>query len=52
MWKWISTPSWLRYELRNSYDKYSNDIHYIDTRMIKVAYMKFANICVHSIKNY
>ena len=34
------------------YDKYSNDPHYIDTHFINVAYMKFTNMCVHSIKNY
>ena len=46
------TPSWLRNELRICYNKYSNDLHYIDTRLINVAYMKIANICVHSIKDY
>ena len=46
------TPSWLRNELRNCYDRYSNDLHYIYTRLIKVAKMKFVNFCVHSIKNY
>ena len=46
------TPSWLRNELRNCYDKYSNDLHYIDTRLINVAYIKFVNFWVHSITNY
>ena len=52
MWKWILTPPRWRSELRTCYDKYPNDLHYIDTQLINVAYMKFANICVHSIKNY
>ena len=52
MRKWILTPSWLRNKLRNCYDKYPNDLHNIDTRLINVTYMKFANVCVHSIKNY
>ena len=52
MWKQILTPSSLRNELRNCYKKYSNDLHYIDTRLINVAYMKFASFCVHSIKKY
>ena len=50
--KWILTPSRRRNELRNCYDKYSNDLHYIDTQLINIAYMKFAIICVHSIKKY
>ena len=52
MWKWSFTPSWLRNELRNCYDKYSNDLHYIDKRLIHAAYMKFPNIWNHSIKKY
>ena len=39
MWKWILTPSWLRNLLRICYDKYSSDLHYIDTRWINVAYI-------------
>ena len=52
MWKIILTPAWLRHEFLNCYDKYSNDLHYADARLINVAYMKFVYICVHSIKNY
>ena len=52
MLKWILTPSCLRNELRNCNDKYSHELHGIDTLLINLAYMKFANICVHSIKNY
>ena len=40
MSKRILTPSWLCNELRNCYDKYSNDLHYIDTRLINVAYVE------------
>ena len=50
MWKWFWPPIWLCNELRNCYDKYSNDLDDIDTKLIIVAYMKFANICVHSIR--
>ena len=52
IWKQTLTPSCLRNEIRNCYDKYSNDLHYIDTRLINIAYIKFANFCVHVIKNY
>ena len=44
------TASWLCYEERNYYAEYSYGLHYIDTRLINEAYMKFENICVHSIK--
>ena len=44
------TYIWLRNELRNRYDKYSNALHYVYTQLINLAYMEFANICVHSIK--
>ena len=40
MWKWILIPIWLRNELRNCYDKYSNNLDDTDTRFINVAYMK------------
>ena len=46
------TPTWLRNELRTCYDKYSNDLHYIDTQLITLAYMKFANNCVNLIKKF
>ena len=52
MWKKILNPPWLRNELHNCNDKYSYDLHYIDTRLINVADMKFANFYVHSIRNY
>ena len=52
MWKRILTPSSWCNELCNCYNKYSNYLYYIDTQLINVAYMKFANICSHSIKNY
>ena len=50
--KGILTPTSLRNELRNCYDIYSYDFHHIDTRLIKVAYMKFTNFCVYWINNY
>ena len=48
MWKWIYTPIWLR----NCYVRYLNDLNGINTRLINVANMKFANICVYLIINY
>ena len=38
--------------IRHCYDKYSNNLDYTDIKLINGAYMKFANICVLSIKNY
>ena len=32
------------------FDKYSNNLYDTNTRLINLAYMKFANICVYSIK--
>ena len=52
MWNLILTPFWLRNDLRNCHDIYSNYLDYIDTRFIDVANMKFSKFCVHSIKNY
>ena len=40
------------FDYANCYVKYSNDLYDIDTRLINLAYMKLANNCVHSIKNY
>ena len=47
MLKFIFTPIWLSNELRNCYVKYAKNLYDIDTRLINVADMKFANICVH-----
>ena len=52
MLKWILTPSWITQYLRDCDNRYSNDLHYIDTRLINEACLKFANICVQSNKNY
>ena len=36
--------SWLRNGLHNCYDKYSNDFHYIDSRLINVAYYEICKL--------